>query len=127
MDKPQPISLDAVWETTTYLPDRTPVTETTDHFATVADYRDGGIFMANYAGSSEWERHHADEVVVVIDGSTSMTLLIDGKPVAHTMGKGEMIIVPSSTWHRFDSPDGVKVMTLTPQPTDHYSGDTPPD
>ena len=127
MDAPKPISLDEVWETTTHLPDRTPHTEGTDHFATVAEYRDGGIFMANYAGSTEWERHPADEVVVVVDGSTTMTLLIDGEEVAHTMGKGELIIVPPLTWHRFDSPDGVRVMTLTPQPTDHYIGDTPPD
>lgn len=127
MDQPQPISLDAVWATTTHLPDRTALTESTDHFATVANYRDGGIFMANYAGSTEWERHPADEVVVVIDGSTTMTLLIDGDAVAHTTGKGQMIIVPPLTWHRFDSPDGVRVMTLTPQPTEHYNGDSPPD
>lgn len=126
MNRHQPISLDEVWDTTTHLPDRTPLTESTDHFATVADYRDGGIFMANYAGSSEWERHPADEVVVVIDGSTTMTLLIDGDEVVHTMGKGEMIIVPPLTWHRFDSPNGVRVMTVTPQPTDHHVGDSPP-
>lgn len=126
MDRPQPISLDAVWESTTHLPDRTPLTESTDHFATVAEYRDGGIFMANYSGSSEWERHPAEEVVVVVDGSTTMTLLIDGDETAHTMGRGEMIIVPPSTWHRFDSPNGVRVMTVTPQPTEHYVGDSPP-
>ncbi len=127
MELPKPISLEAVWETTTHLPDRTPLTESSDHFATVANYRDGGIFMANYTGSTEWERHPADEVVVVTEGSTTMTLLIYGEAVVHTMAKGQLIIVPPLTWHRFDSPDGVKVMTLTPQPTEHYIGDTPPD
>jgi len=31
----------------------------------------------------------------------------------------QMIIVPQGTWHRFSTPVGVKVMTVTPQPTDH--------
>lgn len=30
-----------------------------------------------------------------------------------------MVIVPLGMWHRFDSPDGVTLITATPQPTDH--------
>jgi len=28
-------------------------------------------------------------------------------------------VVPQGTWHRFEAPVGVKVMTVTPLPTDH--------
>jgi hypothetical protein len=30
-----------------------------------------------------------------------------------------MAIVPQNTWHRFVAPNGVAVMTATPQPTEH--------
>jgi hypothetical protein len=30
-----------------------------------------------------------------------------------------MAIVPQNTWHQFEAPDGVCVMTATPQPTEH--------
>jgi mannose-6-phosphate isomerase-like protein (cupin superfamily) len=36
---------------------------------------------------------------------------------------GMMAIVPQGTWHRFEAPDGVCVMTATPQPTDHVGID----
>lgn len=128
-DAPKPVSIDDAWASTTFLPDRSPNTTSTDHFATVTQYRDGGVYMANYAGSSEWERHPAgDEIVTVVSGSTTMTFLIDGTEVSHTMGPGQLIVVPQNTWHRFDSPDGVRAMTVTPQPSDHWNGDgLPPD
>ena len=66
------------------------------------------------------ERHPVgDEIVAVVEGATTMFMLIDGDEVAHTMGPGEVVVVPQNTWHRFETPDGVKVATVTPQPTDH--------
>jgi len=65
--------------------------------------------------------------VMVVEGSTTMSLWIDGAEVSHTMGAGELIVVPQGTWHRFSTPEGVRVMTVTPQPTDHHVGDVPPD
>jgi hypothetical protein len=29
--------------------------------------------------------------------------------------------VPQGTWHRFTTPEAVKVLTVSPQPTDHDS------
>lgn len=124
---PQPVSLDSAWASTVFLPDRSPTTTSTDYFAVVGDYRDGGIFLANYAGTSSWERHPVgDEIVMVVGGHTTLSLLIDGEEVAHEMGAGGLIVVPVNTWHRFDSPDGVRVMTVTPQPTDHWRADGMP-
>jgi hypothetical protein len=34
-----------------------------------------------------------------------------------------MAIVPRNAWHQFDAPDGVCVMTATPQPTEHVRED----
>jgi hypothetical protein len=31
--------------------------------------------------------------------------------------------VPQGAWHRFESPDGVTLMTATPKPTEHLTVD----
>jgi mannose-6-phosphate isomerase-like protein (cupin superfamily) len=41
------------------------------------------------------------------------------------MTAGMMIVVPQGHWHQFHSPDGVTVMTVTPQPTEHIHADDP--
>jgi len=90
---------------------------------TLATYRDGAIFVVHYAGDSEWERHPADEVVMVVDGDTTMTLITeDGRQVV-SMGAMQLLVVPANTWHRFETPEGVRVMTVTPQPTEHQVAD----
>jgi hypothetical protein len=38
-----------------------------------------------------------------------------------SLSSGMMAIVPQNTWHQFDAPDGVSVMTATPQP-EHLTG-----
>jgi mannose-6-phosphate isomerase-like protein (cupin superfamily) len=34
---------------------------------------------------------------------------------------GMVAIVPQGMWHRFEAPDGVSLMTATPQPTEHLT------
>lgn len=122
MTVPQPIDIADMVSRLGFLPDRTPATSESDAdwVAGLGAYRDGGIFAVHYAGESEWERHAAgDEIVMVIDGETTMTLLVDGQEHQHTLGSMQLIVVPQGTWHRFDTPRGVKVLTVTPQPTDH--------
>jgi len=31
------------------------------------------------------------------------------------------VIVPQGVWHRFDTPEEVRVLSVTPQPTDHQT------
>lgn len=122
MSAPTPIDLNAALDALEFLPDRTPDRDDyeVDWAARVADYRDGGIFAVHYAGESQWERHGVgDEVVIVLEGSTTMTMVVDGVEQQHTLGAMQMVIVPQGVWHRFVTPDEVKVMTVTPQPTDH--------
>ncbi|WP_281558303.1 cupin domain-containing protein [Thalassomonas sp. RHCl1] len=105
------------------LKNRTP--ETTDEaakdaFALLSEYRDGGVYIADYSGFSEWERHpQGDEFVQVIAGNTRLILLENNREKAHSLSAGQILVIPQGVWHRFESPDGVKVMTITPQPTEH--------
>ncbi len=126
---PRAISLDDAFAALRFLPDRTPGDEggseataarPADWFAQLDTCGNGGIFIVHYAGDSEWEIHRAgDEIVMVVDGSTTMTMIVDGDEVELTLGAREMVVVPQSTWHRFHTPDGAKIMTMTPQPTEH--------
>lgn len=108
-----------------FLPDRTPATTDADAagaFARLCNYRDGAVFVGHWAGASEWERHAVgDEIVVVLDGATTLFALIDGDEHPTALGAGEMVVVPQGTWHRFETADRVQVMSVTPQPTEHLA------
>jgi mannose-6-phosphate isomerase-like protein (cupin superfamily) len=117
------VSIQQSFKEVSFLKDRTPLTtieEAKDSFAKLSDYRDGGIFITHYSGNSEWERHlNGDELVQIIEGETSLILLTAGNETTHLLTQGELLVVPKNIWHRFESPKGVKVMTVTPQPTEH--------
>ncbi len=123
MPKATPISIEAAFERLKFLANRTPETsdeEADGAFAMLSEYRDGGIFIGHYAGNSEWERHsNGDEIVFVVEGETTLILLVDNKEVSNRLGQGELLVVPENTWHRFETSKAVKIMSVTPQPTDH--------
>ena len=106
-----------------FLKNRTPETtdeEAKDAFALLSEYRDGGIYVAHYSGFSEWERHlNGDEFVQVLGGETTLILLNENREQRNKLSSGQMLVIPKGVWHRFESPSGVKVMTITPQPTEH--------
>jgi uncharacterized cupin superfamily protein len=120
---PDPISIDRAIAALAFLSDRTPTTtaeESADAFTLLSDYRDGGVFVGHWAGSSEWERHSVgDEIVMVFDGETTLTFLAEDGEQSSRLRAGDLVVVPQGTWHRFETPDGVKVLSVTPQPTDH--------
>ncbi len=102
---------------------RTPTSSSAERegaFARLAPYRDGAIFTAKFAGTSAWERHPVgDEIVHIIDGATTLHLMTEEGKQSLTLSAGMMAIVPQNMWHQFEAPDGVCVMTATPQPTEH--------
>lgn len=107
-----------------YLPNRTPASgfngETSGVFALVSRCRDGAIYMGHYSGSSEWERHqNGDEFVLAVEGSTTVILLVQGAEHRIALGAGDLVIVPAGVWHRFEESESLKVMSVTPTPTDH--------
>ncbi|HUA51500.1 MAG TPA: cupin domain-containing protein [Candidatus Sulfotelmatobacter sp.] len=102
----------------------TPESEREGAFARLATYRDGGVFMAKFAGTSAWERHpKGDEIVQVVEGATTLHLITDAGRQSLALSAGMVVIVPQNAWHQFVAPDGVCVMTTTPQPTQHLNVD----
>jgi mannose-6-phosphate isomerase-like protein (cupin superfamily) len=107
-----------------YLPNRTPEMSLTDEgahaFAAVAPYREGAVYVGHYSGSSEWERHaQGDELVMALAGTTTVILLHEGGQEHIALAAHELVVVPAGVWHRFEGSNSLKVMTVTPQPTDH--------
>src|SRR6202795_279817 len=104
---------------------RTPETQPAERegaFARLAPYRDGAIFTGKFAGNSAWERHpNGDEIVQIVDGATVLHLMAEDGPQSFALGAGMVAIVPQGMWHRLEAPDGVSLMTATPQPTEHLT------
>jgi mannose-6-phosphate isomerase-like protein (cupin superfamily) len=93
-------------------------------FARLAPYRDGAIFTAKFAGNGAWERHpQGDEIVQIVDGTTVLHLIDEQGLHSVALRAGMVAIVPRNLWHRFEAPDGVCLMTATPQPTEHLTVD----
>jgi mannose-6-phosphate isomerase-like protein (cupin superfamily) len=111
----------------TTLRNRTPQTTRAERAGTSAqlgEYRDGGIFTSKFAGKGAWERHpHGDELVQILDGAATLDIVTDDGPQSIAVSAGMLAVVPRGAWHRFQSPDGVTVMTATPQPSEHVRAD----
>jgi mannose-6-phosphate isomerase-like protein (cupin superfamily) len=117
-------SLNQVLSTLKHLPDRSPEMafgdDASEAFAEVAPYRDGAVYVSYYSGSSEWERHpNGDEVVMVLDGTTTVILLKNAVEERFFLSEKELVVIPAGVWHRFEGSEQLKVMTITPQPTEH--------
>ena len=122
----QAYDLEEVLDTVTFLEGRTPLTDTEGTFARVTDYRDGGIFTGGFSGTSQWERHpNGDEIVQILKGAVALTLKSGEKTESVDLKAGMIAIVPQNTWHQFYAPDGVTLMTTTPQPTEHIEDAEP--
>ena len=67
----------------------------------------------------------SDEIVQVLAGATTLTIITDEGPQAVEMTAGTLIVVPQGCWHRFNAKEQVTVMTATPQPTEHTFVDDP--
>jgi mannose-6-phosphate isomerase-like protein (cupin superfamily) len=100
----------------------TPESEREGAFARLAPYRDSAINIAKFSGEGPWERHpNGDEIVQVVDGATTFHIMMEDGPQSHALKAGMVLIVPQGVWHRFEAPDGVTLMTTTPQPTTHLT------
>ena len=96
-------------------------------FDKLAVTESGAVFAAKFQGTSAWERHpNGDELVQIVDGNARVTILHEGDENVYEMSAGMITIVPRGAWHRFEAPDGVEVMTLSPQPREHWRQDGPP-
>ena len=91
-------------------------------FVTLAPFRDGNIYSAKFSGDAAWERHpNGDEIVQIVDGATTFHIMTEDGPRSFGLKVGMVVIVPQGAWHRFEAPNGVSLMTTTPQPTQHLT------
>lgn len=122
------IDLKAEFAKLTMLKGRTPTSSEAvlgGAFGRPAPYRDGAVFTAKFAGKSAWERHpQGEEIVQIIDGSTTLHVITEAGRQSAKLEAGMMVIVPQNAWHQFEAPDGVSVLTATPQPTEHLRVDS---
>lgn len=111
----------------TMLKGRTPTTSEAARegaFVHLAPYRDGAMFAGKFAGTSAWERHpQGDEIVHILEGAATLHLMTEEGRQSVALKDGMMVIVPRNMWHQFEAPEGVCVMTTTPQPTQHLTVD----
>jgi mannose-6-phosphate isomerase-like protein (cupin superfamily) len=105
----------------------TPDTTRTERkaaFSALAAFRDGNIFAAKFAGDTPWERHpNGDELVHIIDGGATLHILTSDGPQSLALSAGMAVVVPQGQWHRFESPNGVSLISATPLPTEHADAD----
>ncbi len=121
-------SITELLEKVTYLPDRTPEMAmeggAENAFREVAKYRDGAIYTGYYSGNSEWERHpEGDETVMALEGTTTVVLRTEGEDQRVQLSPNDLVIVPRNIWHRFENSTQLKILTVTPQPTEHQIED----
>ena len=122
------IDLESELDKLTMLKGRTPRTtgeQRKDSSARLGPYRDGQIFTAKFTGTGAWERHpKGDEFVHIVGGATTLDLETEAGIQALDLKAGMIAVVPQNAWHRFRSPEGVTLMTVTPLPTEHIRTDT---
>ncbi len=117
-------SINQILSTLTYLADRKPEMAFTggaeEAFAEVSPIRDGAIYLGHYSGNSEWERHAAgDELVLVLEGTTTVVLRKEANEEHINLAAQELMVVPAGVWHCFRNSQHLKVLTVTPQPTEY--------
>jgi quercetin dioxygenase-like cupin family protein len=68
-------------------------------FAVLAPFRDGSIFAGRFSGETPWERHQkGDELVQVLDGAATLTIMTDDGPRSFALTAGMFIVVPQGHW-----------------------------
>ena len=63
-----------------------------------------------------WECHpNGDEIVILLSGSATMTLLINGEhQVTEVTDAGQFLIVPRGVWHTATAADNARMLFITP-------------
>jgi quercetin dioxygenase-like cupin family protein len=121
------VDLNAELAKLTTLQGRTPATPPAEReaaFTTLGAYRDGAMFAGKFSGTSAWERHpQGDEIVQIVQGKATLHVITEAGRQSYTLSPGMLAVVPRNAWHQFEAPEGVALMTATPQPTQHLTVD----
>ena len=120
---PSIIDLNAELAKLTMFRGRTPQSTMADRKGSggrLAPYRDGALFATKFAGKGHWEAHLAgDELIHILDGAATLEIVCDdGPPKTFALSTGMIAVNPQGAWHRFQSSEGVTLMTATPLPSE---------
>jgi quercetin dioxygenase-like cupin family protein len=94
----------------------TPLTKRAERKGSSAQlprYRDSLLLLGKSAGTSHWETHPEDELVHVLDGTTTLDVVQQDGPRSFELGAGMIAIVPPGVWHRFRSAEGKTAVSTT--------------
>jgi mannose-6-phosphate isomerase-like protein (cupin superfamily) len=79
-----------------------------------------------FVGRPPWERHpRGDELLFVLSGSTTLTILHGSGPETAVLGPGSLAVVPRGIWHNNDAPEGVTMLYMTPSEGNEHSFELP--
>lgn len=91
--------------------------------ARLASYREGALTATKFAGKGHWEKHIADELIHILDGTATLDVAVEDGPQSLALRAGMLTVIPQGTWHRFRSAQGVTLMTATPFPSETIEDD----
>ncbi len=75
-----------------------------------------------FVGRPPWERHNdGDELLLILSGSTSLTVLEQSGPETRVLAAGFVAVVPRGRWHNNSAPDGVTMLSMTPSEGNEHS------
>jgi mannose-6-phosphate isomerase-like protein (cupin superfamily) len=119
---PSIIDLNAELAKLTMFGGRTPQSTMADRQgsgARLARYRDGALFTTKFAGKGHWESHlTGDELIHILDGTATLQIVGEDGPQSFALRAGTIAVIPQGAWHRFQSSEGVTLMTATPSPSE---------
>jgi mannose-6-phosphate isomerase-like protein (cupin superfamily) len=119
---PSIIDLNAELEKLKMFRGRTPQSTMADRKGSggrLAAYRDGALFATKFAGKGHWESHLAgDELIHILDGAATLEIVGEEGPQSFPLRAGMIAVIPQGAWHRFQSLEGVTLMTATPSPSE---------
>lgn len=121
------IDLAAELDRLVLLQGRTPQTTSEERAGSSAELgtcHDATLFASKFSGLGAWERHpKGEELVQVIDGAATVDIVTADTSRSVDVRAGMLLVVPQGAWHRFRSPDGITLMTVTPRPSEHIRSD----
>jgi mannose-6-phosphate isomerase-like protein (cupin superfamily) len=78
-------------------------------------FNEYSLGMGRYTGTSPWERHlNGDELLYVLDGDVTITVLTDGAPLEESLRAGSLFVVPRGLWHQLDAHPAVCILYASP-------------
>lgn len=92
----------------------------------LARFNDCMVGVIRFSGRTPWERHPGDELLYVVEGIVTVTVLTGQTEQIVTLSEGMVFVVPKNCWHRQEPRPEVAILFLTPsQGTDASWADDP--